>query len=359
MSLPLESLLENRYLIKKTLGQGGMGAVYLAEDHRLEGRYVAIKEMHVHIGQGENYDKAIKQFKMEATMLARLDHPNLPKIIDYFEDGKKQYLVMEYITGKTLKELIEEEGQAFSEDQVINWGLPICSALSFLHNQDPPIVFRDLKPQNIMLNTNDQIKLIDFGIAKLFIPSEKTDTFISAKGSMGYCPPEQCSPKGKTDPRTDIYSLAATLHYLITNRNPSELPFVFPPVRELNSKASKEIEEIFSKALELDCEDRYTSVSDFKEDLEKLVSKKNVKLEDWVSKWWTGIALALAFYGAGLISIRSLVKNIKPFLTYLYKPVSFLLIFIYLFIPIAGLIWYLTQKKKDTKTEKLNKKVVE
>lgn len=349
MLLSPETILENRYLIKKVLGRGGMGSVYLAEDKRLDNRYVAIKEMLLHISENENYEKAIKQFKIEATMLAKMDHPNLPKIMDYFEDGKKQYLVMEYIKGRTLKELIDERKNAFSEDQVIKWAMAICSALSYLHCQDPPIVFRDLKPHNIMLNSSNQIKLIDFGIAKIFIPSEKTDTFIQAKGSIGYCPPEQCSPKGTTDPRTDIYSLAATMHYLITNRNPSDLPFVFPPVRELNKEITPEMEKILSRALELDCEDRYNNVEDLKKDLEKIIAKKNVKLEDWLSKWWSTIVVTVAVYGAGLISIRSLMQNLKPLLGNLYKPVSFLTIFIYLFIPIAGFVIYLHKNSKKRK----------
>jgi len=347
MLLTEGTLLENRYLIKKILGQGGMGAVYLAEDRRLDGRPVAVKEMVIHIKAEGELEKAIKQFKKEATILARLDHPHLPKVMDYFEDGGKQYLVMEYITGKTLKELIEEREEPFSETEVIRWALEISSALTHLHDNDPPIVFRDLKPQNIMLNKSNQIKLIDFGIAKIFTPSEKTDTFIQARGSMGYCPPEQCSPKGKTDPRTDIYSLAATLHYLLTKRNPSDLPFVFPPLRELKRDSSEKLEKILSRALELDCDDRYRDIHEFRKDLKKILPEKTGGMEEWISKWWVTVALILSFYVAGLIGIRSLLPMLKPFLVYLYKPLSFVVIFLYLFTPIGGLLWYLNKQKKD------------
>ena len=345
MLLPEGTLLEKRYFIKNILGKGGMGAVYLAEDRRLDGRYVAVKEMLITTKVDNGLEKAIAQFKKEAHMLAKLDHPHLPKVIDYFEDGEKQYLVMEYIKGKTLKELIEEKEEPFSEEEVIKWGLDISSALAHLHDHSPPIVFRDLKPQNIMINSSGQLKLIDFGIAKIFAPTEETDTFIQAKGSMGYCPPEQCSPKGKTDPRTDIYSLAATLHYLLTKRNPSDLPFVFPPLRELRKDASEELEKVLLKALELDCDDRYKNTHDLIEDLRKVLPEKSEGIEAWLTKWWSTVAITLAAYGAGLIAVRSLLHFLKSPLGLFYKPVSFISLFIYLFIPIGGLIWYLQKNK--------------
>ncbi|HPZ06856.1 MAG TPA: serine/threonine-protein kinase [Candidatus Eremiobacteraeota bacterium] len=348
MFLPADTILENRYLIKDILGKGGMGAVYLAEDKRLGDRFLAVKEICLHFNSEKDKEMALKQFRLEATMLGKLDHPNLPKVIDYFGYNGKEYLVMEYIQGKTLKDYIEERCSPFPVEQVIKWSLEICSALEYLHEQNPPIVFRDLKPQNIMINNNKQIKLIDFGIAKLFAPSTETDTFIHARGTMGYCPPEQCSLKGNTDIRSDIYALGATMHYLLTNRNPSVLPFVFPPIKEILPEASEELEKIFSRALALDCDERYGNIKELKEDLKKIISVSavNTGLEAWISKWWWTVALSVIFYGAGLIALRSLLHELKPFLGYMFKPSSFLVLFIYLFIPIGGLIFYLRKNKK-------------
>jgi serine/threonine protein kinase len=342
------SILENRYFIKQILGKGGMGAVYLAEDKRLGDRSVAIKEIILQFTREEDKEKSLMQFRTEATMLAKLDHKNLPKVIDYFEYNGKEYLVMEYINGKTLKEYIEETCSPCSEEEVIKWAIEICSALEYLHGQNPPIVFRDLKPQNIMINNSGQIKLIDFGIAKIFTPCEETNTIIHARGTMGFCPPEQCSVKGNTDPRCDIFSLGATIHYLLTNRNPSTLPFVFPPLRELIADGSEEMEKILVKALQLDCDDRYKDIKEFMEDLNKIISRKKHEssIEGWIGKWWWMLAIVTASYCAGLIGLRSLLHNLKPFLSDLFKPVSFLVLFVYLFIPIGALIFYLHKDKK-------------
>ncbi|MEQ8172438.1 MAG: serine/threonine-protein kinase [Candidatus Eremiobacterota bacterium] len=345
--LSLYTLLENRYFIKQILGKGGMGAVYLAEDRRLGDRAVAIKEIILQFTGEEDKEKALVQFRTEATMLAKLDHRNLPKVIDYFEYNGKEYLVMEYINGKTLKEYIDEKTSPCTEEEVINWAVEICSALDYLHSQNPPVVFRDLKPQNIMINNSGQLKLIDFGIAKIFTPSEETNTIIHARGTMGFCPPEQCSIKGNTDPRCDIFSLGATIHYLLTNRNPSTLPFVFPPLRELIPAGSEDMEKILIKALQLDCDDRYQNIKEFMNDLNKIISRKKKEgtMEGWIGKWWWVLAISTASYCAGLIGLRSLLHYMKPFLSYLFKPLSFLILFIYLFIPIGILIFYLHKDK--------------
>jgi serine/threonine protein kinase len=246
-----DTVLENRYIIVKTIGRGGMGAVYMALDQRLNNRSVAIKEMSTK-AVGGDLQAAIGAFKKEASMLIGLEHLSLPRILDFFPKGEDRwYLVMDYIEGQTLAEVARNRGR-IPEAEVLNWASQLCEILDYLHGQQPPIIFRDLKPANIMLTSKGQIKLIDFGIARHFRVGRSADT--TAYGSHGFAPPEQYG-ENQTSPSSDIYALGATLHYLLTGIDPGKNPFMFEPPGK-TAEVSPRMESAIMKALELKAENR-------------------------------------------------------------------------------------------------------
>lgn len=254
-----QTMLEGRYAVVRTLGQGGMGAVYLALDTRLKNMPVAIKEMSTR-AVGGDLQAAIESFQKEAQMLISLRHPALPVIYDFFSrEENRWYLVMDYIQGDTLKAEMQNRGR-IPEAVVSNWATQLCDILEYLHKRKPPVIFRDLKPENIMLTPEGQIKLIDFGIARNFQPGNSADTV--AYGSGGFSPPEQYG-QDQTDARSDIYALGATLHYLLTGIDPSKGPFRFePPSRYV--EVSSQAELAIMKALELKAENRPQSIAEFR-----------------------------------------------------------------------------------------------
>lgn len=253
--LTRDTLLGNRYIILKTLGQGGMGAVYLALDTRLDNVPVAIKEMSTR-AVGGNLQAAIAAFKKEADMLSNLEHPQLPRLFDLFSGrGGHWYLVMDYLEGQTLQEVAESRGP-IPEEEVLNWGRQLCEILDFLHRQTPPIVFRDLKPANIMLTPEGRIILIDFGIARYFEVESSGDT--CDYGFNGFASPEQFGIK-QVDTRSDIYALGAILHYLLTGQDPVKKPFVFEAPSQ-TVKISPHLEAAIMKALEMQAENRPESM---------------------------------------------------------------------------------------------------
>ncbi len=263
--LPPNTLLNNRYLIIQQVGKGGMGAVYKAADTRLGQKVVAVKELSESaLTDPQERQQARQAFEQEARMLAQLSHPNLPRVTDHFSEAGKQYLVMDFIEGQTLEQLLAKAGGPLDVKQVVDWAGQLCDVLEYLHSQQPPVIFRDLKPGNIMITPQGQVKLIDFGIARLFKPGKTSDT--TAFGTAGYAPPEQYG-KGQTDARSDIYALGATLHHLLTGRDPANDPFNFPPVRTLNSQISQAVEHAIMKAVERDAGNRWQSAREMKQAL--------------------------------------------------------------------------------------------
>jgi eukaryotic-like serine/threonine-protein kinase len=260
------AVLQSRYEIIKVLGVGGMGAVYLAQDLRFSGvtRLCALKEMISTTPDPQIRRLAVQSFMREANLLVQLNHPGIPKIYDFFTESVRSYLAMEYVEGQDLENVLEKTEGMLKEEMVLDWAIQVCEVMIYLHKQNPPIIFRDLKPSNIMLKDQNKIALIDFGIAKAFDAGQK-GTMI---GTEGYSPPEQY--KGIVDPRGDVYALGATLHHLLTKRDPRlEAPFTFheEPPRLLNPALSEETNGVIMKALEYQPDKRYQSAQAMKDAL--------------------------------------------------------------------------------------------
>ena len=279
--------LLKRYLIQDVIGVGGMGSVYRARDLHFPNvvKLVAVKEMINTAPDPLIRQTIVQNFEREANLLATLNHPSIPRIYDYFSEENRSYLVIEYIHGKDLEAIISESDGFLSEEQVMTWGIELCDVLSFLHNHKPdPIIFRDMKPSNVMIDHNGDVKLVDFGIAKTFQFGQK-GTMI---GTEGYSPPEQY--RGEATPLADLYALGATLHHALSRRDPRmEPPFSFEerPLRKINPGVSPEVEEVINMALQYNPEDRFPTATDMKEALLAAANKTGV-----LSKVTTSISQA-------------------------------------------------------------------
>ena len=259
---PLEPgvVLQQRYRVERLLGGGGMGMVYLARDQRLSNRPCAIKEMVDHFIDAQQRLEANEYFAREADTLAQLKHSAIPAISDRFDHQNRHYLVMEYVEGCNLEEEIARRGEPLPEGLVIDIARQLCDVLAYLHGLQPPIIYRDLKPSNVMLTGNGRVVLVDFGIARLF-KAQRKGTMI---GTLGFAPPEQY--QGIADPRSDLYSLGATLHYVLTGRDPEKFPpFSFPPVRELRSAVSSNLAGAIDRALAYDMLNRPATIQEFRD----------------------------------------------------------------------------------------------
>lgn len=280
MPTPLKAaeVLNKRYRIRRIIGQGGAGNVYLAEDIRLEGRLCALKEVqHDQTLPADLLQQARDQFQREAVVLARLDHPNLPKVSDYFSIRECDYLVMDFVPGKDLRTLMQEARQSnqfIPEAQVLSWASQLADALTYLHSQEPPILHRDIKPSNLKLMPSGLLKLVDFGLVKVLASDEMTVTIIQGRGTALYTPLEQYGgDTGHTDVRSDIYAFGATLYHLLTNHPPQEArerflnPDQLPPLRTHNAEISPRTERAVLLAMNLHPDERPQSVEQFREAL--------------------------------------------------------------------------------------------
>ena len=258
MPLPIKSgeVLRGRYRIVDRIGQGGMGNIYLADDTRLDGRQCALKEVEHDRNLPEDIrTEARDQFLREATVLARLDHPNLPKVSDFFSIGEKDYLVMDYVPGKDLRTLMLEakaQNTFLNEDDVLDWAGQLADALTYLHRREPPILHRDIKPSNLKITPDGLLKLVDFGLVKLLAPDEETITIIQGQGTLLYTPLEQYGgSESHTDARSDIYAFGATLYHLLTNQPPVDARqrFLYPENLALPHKVNPNVSARTEKAI--------------------------------------------------------------------------------------------------------------
>ena len=257
----LGTVLDGKYEILKKVGQGGMSIVYLAMDNRLNKQW-AVKE--IKNDGSKSTATLLKSLEREANILKDVDHPVLPRIVDIINENGTIYVVMDFVEGKPLSDVLKAEG-AQDQNKVIEWGRALASALDYLHSMNPPIIYRDMKPSNVMLKPDGSVKLIDFGTAKEYIVENNADT--TALGTRGYAAPEQFGDsQGRgiynTDARTDIYNLGATLYHLVTGKNPCEPPYEIKPIRQWNPTLSSGFDQIIIKCCQLSPEDRYQSCSE-------------------------------------------------------------------------------------------------
>jgi len=258
MPLPVKSgeVLRGRYRIVERIGQGGMGNIYLADDTRLDGRQCALKEVEHDRNLPEDIrTEARDQFLREATVLARLDHPNLPKVSDFFSIGEKDYLVMDYVPGKDLRTLMLEakaQNKFLNEQDVLDWAGQLADALTYLHRREPPVLHRDIKPSNLKITPDGLLKLVDFGLVKLLAPDEETITIIQGQGTLLYTPLEQYGgSESHTDARSDIYAFGATLYHLLTGQPPVDARqrFLYPENLALPHKVNPNVSARTEKAI--------------------------------------------------------------------------------------------------------------
>ncbi|MCU0513685.1 MAG: serine/threonine-protein kinase [Anaerolineae bacterium] len=270
-TLKVNTILLARYKIDAMLGGGGQGAVYRARDLNFPEakRLVAVKEMLITAADPGMRASSMKTFQREANILATLTHPAIPRIYDFFDQNDRAYLVMEYINGRDLEAILNMT-KKLPIEKIIDWAIELCDVLSYLHTYDEqqPIIFRDMKPANIMIDGLGKVRLIDFGIAKVFIATDKKHTQI---GTEGYSAPEQY--KGQANPLSDIYALGATLHHVITRKDPRlETPFSFPerPMKDFNPDVSAELQMIIDRAVAYEAKDRWQACADMKAAFEAL-----------------------------------------------------------------------------------------
>ncbi len=284
------TLFEHRYYIIARIGAGGFGSVYKATDTQSRDRLVAIKEVNLLGLPPQAMIEATNACQREVSLLSQLDHPNLPRLYEHLQRPGYWYLVMDFIAGDTLEQYQNKAPKRrLLLSDVLTIGIQLCTVLEYLHSQQPPIVFRDLKPANIMRTPAGQLYLIDFGIARYFKPGQAKDTI--ALGSLGYAAPEQYG-KAQTTPRADIYSLGAVLHQLLTTKDPSEAPFRFTPLRPKSPQGHSDpgslttsmvdvlvnkLEILIARMLDMDVNKRPPEVAHVKEELEVM------------SKLWTDI----------------------------------------------------------------------
>jgi serine/threonine-protein kinase len=317
--LPPGHILHERYAIRQLLARGGMGSIYLAEDLRLPGRQCAVKEVEHDPGLSATLRaEARDQFFREASVLARLDHPNLPKVSDYFSDLQRDYLVMDYVPGRDLKTLVDEASSHAARlpvPEVLRWANQILDALAYLHSQDPPVIHRDIKPSNLKLTPAGLIKLVDFGLVKTMAPDDMTVTVIQGRGTALYTPLEQYGgDTGHTDPRSDLFSLGATLYHLFTGHPPAEAkerflrPDALIPLRQQSPEVPPHIEACVLWALALHPDDRPPDADQMREALQSDAADRLLSLPgDWRRQWAAAASpdRFLAALAAGLVLLAA------------------------------------------------------
>lgn len=298
-TLPRGTVVGGKYEILRVIGRGGMSVVYQVNDRRLN-RNWALKA----VRRDGFHDHAMirRGLITEIGVLKRLSHPGLPRIVDVIEEGDLICVVMDYLEGRTLREVVDLYGPR-PQEEVAAWGIQLCGVLSYLHSRKPPIIYRDMKPGNIMLKPEGGLVLFDFGIAREMQPGSTADTI--CMGTIGYAAPEQFGERGQTDPRTDIYGLGATLYHLVTGRNPGEPPYHMVPIREIDPALSSGLEAVLLKCTRSDPDERYQNCAELLYDLEnygKLEAGARKVMKRKVAAFSVCLAMSLACFltaGAG------------------------------------------------------------
>ncbi len=295
------TVVDGKYEILKLVGKGGMSKVYLAMDKRLNKQW-AVKEIDK-FGKDTNNEVIIQSAIAEANLIKQLDHPSLPRIVDIIDEEKVIYVIMDYIEGESLNKVLDEFG-ASPQDLVIDWAKQLTDALAYLHNHKPAIIYRDMKPANVMLKPDGNVKLIDFGIAREFKEQNLADTI--CLGTKGYAAPEQFGGKGQTDSRTDIYCLGVTLYHLVTGHNPAEPPYEMYPIRYWNPELSGGLERIIQKCTQLNPIDRYQSCAELMYDLihyEEVDDAFRKRQKTKLNRFITTSALCIIFLLVGVFGL--------------------------------------------------------
>lgn len=305
--LKIGSIIDGKYKILNKVGQGGMSVVYLAMNEKANKQW-AIKEVRK---DGVKDFELIKQgLIVETDMLKKLSHPSLPSIVDVIEDDNTFLIVMDYIQGNPLSKTLEEYG-AQSQENVVEWAKQLCDVLGYLHSRKPPIIYRDMKPANVMLKPDGSITLIDFGTAREYKSKNIADT--TCLGTIGYAAPEQFGGMGQTDARTDIYCLGATLYHLVTGMNPCEPPYEIKPIRQINPALSNGLEKIIMKCTQRDPDARYQSCAELMYDLEHYDEMDNTyrrKMKFRLGIFITSVILTIGF-GCVAIWGNASAENVK------------------------------------------------
>ena len=295
------SLVDNKFEILTLVGQGGMSNVYLARDKNLN-RQLAVKEVQKN-AKDRNNEIVIQSAIAEANILKNLGHVGLAYIVDIIETQNEIYIIMEYVEGESLDAVLDEHG-AQPQEMVIEWAKQLCVVLEYLHTRNPAIIYRDMKPANIRLKPDGNLKLIDFGIAREYKEQNLADTV--SLGTKGYAAPEQFGGKGQTDARTDVYNLGVTLYHLVTGQNPAEPPYELYPIRHWNPSLSGGLERIIQKCTQLNPNDRYQScaellyaINNYEEIDDAYRNKQRNKLKGFIS----ALAACLLFIAIGIVGL--------------------------------------------------------
>lgn len=295
--LEIGSLVDGKYKILNKVGQGGMSVVYLAMNEKANKQW-AVKEVRK---DGVRDFEVVKQgLVAETDILKKLSHPNLPSIIDVIDTDESFIIIMDYIQGNSLNKALEEFG-AQPQENVIIWAKQLCDVLNYLHTRTPAIIYRDMKPANIMLKPDGNVTLIDFGTAREYKEKNLADT--TCLGTVGYAAPEQFGGMGQTDARTDIYCLGATLYHLVTGMNPCEPPYEIKPIRDINPGLSAGLEKIILKCCQRDPNDRYQSAAELMFALEHYLEEDEDFKKRQKKKLTTFIAMLVLSLVFGLTSI--------------------------------------------------------
>lgn len=272
--VPGAALQNGRYVIQKILGQGGMGAALLAKDTRVSNKQVVIKELVSDNTDPKQRQEDVRNFEREVETLSQIDHPLVPNVTDSFQEGTRYFMVQEYAAGENLEDRMERLNKPMPEREVLAYASQILDVLDYLSQQTPPIIHRDIKPANIIIGAkNNRAYLVDFGIARADIAKNAKHKQTSALGTPGYAPPEQY--QGNADQRSDLYALAATMHHLLTNRDPRNYPpFAYPSVRSLNPQLSTDIDHVLTHALTIDVNKRYQTAAEMKQDIDNILAQR-------------------------------------------------------------------------------------